>query len=92
MHIGGHEYSYFSPRFDEGLQVGFTDAQPTTNAVGDQITGLDPAAQGLGGDVKVIGRLLNSKQGRERVIGHGDFVVSHENFPYLLFLGQGAGR
>ena len=59
LNINGHEYLSLPPHPDEGLKVGFTDPELPTKAVGDQVTVLNPAADGLGGDLQNLGRLAD---------------------------------
>ena len=47
LDMSGHEYLSLTPHADEGLQVRFTDAPLPAEAVSNQVTGIDPAPDGL---------------------------------------------
>ena len=47
LDMSGHEYLSLTPHADEGLQVGFADAPLPAETVSDQVTGFDPAPDGL---------------------------------------------
>ena len=55
---------------DENLQVRFANTELVSYAMGDKIAGIDPAANSLGGDVNLFGRLLYGEECRERVLRH----------------------
>ena len=59
-----HEYSWLSPGLNEDLKVGFTNPKLAAEAMRDQIIVFDPAADGLGRDLKAFGNLSDGVEGR----------------------------
>jgi len=73
----------FRTHADEDLEIGLTDPVFSIEPVGNQITALDPAVDGLGGDHEMCARLFDGKQSGEgagrcvAVISRHEFILCH---------------
>lgn len=48
--------------------------------MGDQIAGINPAADGLGRSIQKLGRLFDREQGGQGMVRHQNFVKTHDCF------------